>query len=512
MGILEAFSRQDVQAQVLVTLTLVGLAPLIYCVYNVWFHPLSRYPGPLLWRAMRLPYMRAAWSGRVHLIVQELHRKYGEVVRIAPDELSFAMSAAWDDIYSNQGHPAFPKSQTWHGNPPGYDTSVFNALDIKDHARQRRAMDPGFTERAVLRQEPIVQRYADVFIQRLSERTAGSAQKSTTVNIMEWINFVAFDIIGDLAFGESFHCLEEVKYHDWMSFTFNTIKANYYVVTLRHYPLLFNFLMLLIPKSVMERQKAHWGFAGEKVDRRIASNADHPDIISLLERQNEKGRDGITLGEMHANAALFILAGSETTVTLLTGIMNHLLKDPGSMETLKKEIRGSFASLEDMNFTALKQLPYLNAVIKEALRMCNPTPYGLVRISPPQGGRVGGHWVAGNTYVTIHPLTLSFSEQLFYEPYVWHPERWLEDAQTNSSSPFYNDDRKCVKTFGHGLRACIGEPLAWAEMRLILSKLLHAFDIIKADTPRSEIIWEEQNVLGVLEKHPLDVTLVERAD
>jgi cytochrome P450 len=317
--------------------------------------------------------MRAAWSGRVHLIVQDLHRKYGEVVRIAPDELSFAMSAAWDDIYSNQGQVAFPKSKTWHGNPPGYDTSVFNALDAKDHARQRRAMDPGFTERAVLRQEPIVQGYADQLIQRLSERTSASAQKSTTINIVEWLNFIAFDIIGDLGFGESFHCLEEVKYHNWMSFTFNTIKTNYLVVTLRHYPLLFELLMRFIPKSAMERQKAHWGFAGEKVDRRIASQADHPDIISLLERQNEKGKEGISLGEMHANAALFILAGSETTVTILTGVTNHLLKDSSSMKKLKGEIRGNFATSGEMTFTALKQLPYLNAVIKEALRMCNPT-------------------------------------------------------------------------------------------------------------------------------------------
>jgi cytochrome P450 len=114
------------------------------------------------------------------------------------------------------------------------------------------------------------------------------------------------------------------------------------------------------------------------------------------------------------------------------------------------------------------------------------------------------------TYVTVHPLTLSFSKEHFHEPYVWHPERWLEDAQTNPSSPYFKDDRKCVKTFGHGLRGCIGEPLAWAEMRLILSKLIHAFDIVKADTARSEIIWEDQNVLGVLEKHPLDVKLVER--
>ena len=111
--------------------------------------------------------------------------------------------------------------------------------------------------------------------------------------------------------------------------------------------------------------------------------------------------------------------------------------------------------------------------------------------------------------MTVHPLTLYFSPEHFHDPYTWHPERWLEDAQANSKSPFYNDDRKCVKTFGFGLRSCIGEPLAWAEMRLVLAKLMWHFDLKRANTEHSEIIWEDQNVLGVLEKHPLDVKLVE---
>ena len=313
--------------------------------------------------------MRSAWSGHTHLHVQKLHQQYGDVIRIAPDELSFATSSAWEDIYSNQGKAAFPKSAVWHGNPPGFDLSVFNALDPKDHSRMRRAMDPGFTERAVLQQEPILQGYVNKFIERLHERTAADARRSTTINVVEWFNFVAFDVVGDLAFGESFHCLEEVKYHNWMSFTFNTIKTNYLVVTLRHYPLLFNSLMRFIPKSAMEKQKAHWGFASAKVDKRLESNVDRPDLVSYMQR----GKEGLSLGEMHGNAALFIMAGSETSVTLLTGMCNHLLKDPISLDKLVSEIRGKFAKSDDITLSAIKQLPYLNAVIKEALRMCNPT-------------------------------------------------------------------------------------------------------------------------------------------
>ena len=67
-------------------------------VYNVFFHPLRKFPGPFWHRASRLPYCYRTAIGMMTFDVLELHRKYGEVVRIAPDELVFANSRAWKDI------------------------------------------------------------------------------------------------------------------------------------------------------------------------------------------------------------------------------------------------------------------------------------------------------------------------------------------------------------------------------------------------------------------------------
>ena len=109
-------------------------------------------------------YMKSLWSGWLHRDVHILHQIYGDIVRIAPDELSFARTDAWGDIYSNRGSaPAFPKSKVWHDKQPGRPMSVLNAIDPKTHARYRRAIDPGFTERAVLMQESIVQEYVEKF-------------------------------------------------------------------------------------------------------------------------------------------------------------------------------------------------------------------------------------------------------------------------------------------------------------------------------------------------------------
>lgn len=374
MEITQPFTPHDFWIRAITTCILIALVPIAYCIHNVYFHPLAKFPGPLLWRASRLPHVRASWSGRFPYIVQDLHRKYGEVVRVAPDELSFANSVAWEDIYSNRGSsPAFPKSEIRHGSPANEPSSIFTQIDVKEHARVRRAMDPGFTERAIVRQEFILQEYVNLFIHRLDERVSASDNGAIIIKVVEWFNFVLFDIIGDLAFGESFHCLEEVQYHTWMSFMFNSVKYMYLLITLRHYPLLFKYLTRLIPESARRKRKEHASFAAAKTNRRLESNIERPDIISLIERRDENGKEGLSLGEIQANAALLIIAGSETTVTVLTGITNHLVQNPPSLARLTDELRGSFQDPNDISLAVLKQLPYLKAVINEGLRMCMPT-------------------------------------------------------------------------------------------------------------------------------------------
>jgi len=110
----------------------------------------------------------------------------------------------------------------------------------------------------------------------------------------------------------------------------------------------------------------------------------------------------------------------------------------------------------------------------------------------------------------VHNRTLSYSNEHFHEAHIWHPERWLEEAKTNRKSPYYKDDRKSVRGFGWGPQSCVGEPLAWAEMRLMLGKMLWTFNLRPASTENAKIVWDDQDVFAVINKHPLDVVLAER--
>lgn len=93
------------------------------------------------------------------------------------------------------------------------------------------------------------------------------------------------------------------------------------------------------------------------------------------------------------NANLLIVAGSETTSSLLSGTTFWLLQTPEAYRQLKHEIRTSFTSEEEINMISVSKLKYLIAVLNEGLRMYPPSPSGLGRLTPTGGAAVEGYFM-----------------------------------------------------------------------------------------------------------------------
>jgi averantin hydroxylase len=108
-------------------------------VSRLYFHPLSKYPGPRFWAISKLPdaYYRA--MGLQMLVVAELHRQYGPVVRIAPDELSYNIEEAWQDIYTKAAprNTQLPKDPLQFFRPPGGKNSMIQEPNDEEHQRMR---------------------------------------------------------------------------------------------------------------------------------------------------------------------------------------------------------------------------------------------------------------------------------------------------------------------------------------------------------------------------------------
>jgi len=340
-------------------------------ICNIYFHPLTRYPGPKQWTVTRLRYVYSLWLGTLSKDVRQLHLQYGNIVRIAPNEISFARPDAMNDIYMNlPGRSAIPKSEVWHSPQPGRPVSVLNALEAKNHQRFRKAIESGFTDRAVRAQEPVIQSYSNLLISQL-DKLVSKASDGAVVDIVRWYEFTVFDLIGDLGFGESFNCLQSNELHPWVSLIFNSLRAATLNASLRYYPQVHWLASFAIPKSVKRKGDEHWQLAMDKVNRRLNLEKQRPDLISLIKRDDD-GLEGLTVPEIQATASVIIVAGSETTTTVLSGITNHLIKNPDRLARLSSEIRGLFLEEKDMSLSALQNVPYLNAVIQEGLRLCNP--------------------------------------------------------------------------------------------------------------------------------------------
>lgn len=89
---------------------------LSHVIYNVYIHPLSIFPGPKSWAATYIPYALSLRNGNLVYRIEEIHRKHGEIVRIAPNKLSFIQGEAWADIYGKKpaGRANFQKDPIYY--------------------------------------------------------------------------------------------------------------------------------------------------------------------------------------------------------------------------------------------------------------------------------------------------------------------------------------------------------------------------------------------------------------
>lgn len=234
---------------------------------------------------------------------------------------------------------------------------------------------------------------------------AESHSKGARVNMTDWLNFFTMDVIGDLAFGEPFGCLEKGEYHHWVRTLFSYLKSMSLAAAPRYYPTTEFLLQKLIPKSVLEGQKRHTQFANQMINRRLDSKSERPDFMTPFMRSNVNF-ENMSREEILSTFNFIIVGGSETSATVLTGIFNHLSKKENEhiLQRLCTEIRSKFKEEKEITIEAIQDLPYLEAMLNEGLRMCNPIPGGLPRVVPEGGDIYCGTYLPGGVSFTPTPI------------------------------------------------------------------------------------------------------------
>lgn len=139
----------------------------------------------------------------------------------------------------------------------------------------------------------------------------------------------------------------------------------------------------------------------------------------------------------------------------MSGLMWLTHANPSTLQTLQKEIRSSFSSDSDINILKVDQLPYLQAVIQETLRMYHPVPIAMTRRTPPSGVSICGEWIPGDVIVGVPHRTISLSPTNFMDPTRFVPERHLPKGVRPEI--FDGDKKGALQPFLVGPRACLGK-------------------------------------------------------
>lgn len=372
-------------------------------IYNVFFHPLRHFPGPFARAASSLPHVVGVLRGDFEFKVLKLHERYGSVVRIAPNELSFTDGRAWNDIYGRHAkNRENPRDHSVHpplDSVPGSMGETLLFADTKNHSYLRRIAGPAFNPTSVQKQEPHLHQLNNLFISQLAK----AASRRVTVDLGLWFELLYSDHAGKLIFDDSFGCLESGTAHPIMHTIFHTIEPAVYASALHRFGL-WKLINPLIPPQLKALERKLYTSAYAVADKRIARGvgAGSSDLLEHLMCQ--KGNKIWTDDGLRANGLHFIIAGAETVAFALTGIMWLLCTHPKSLEELQHELGSAISSDGDVDTAVLSTLPFLGAVIWEGLRLFPPGALNAPRlISHEHGQMVSGHFVPFN----VSPLLLA---------------------------------------------------------------------------------------------------------
>ncbi len=432
---------------------------------------MAKFPGPKWTAFSRLPLVSATIRGQTWQYLDKLHAQYGPVVRIAPDEITTTRSDAWKDIYTSK--PLLLKDPYSQTPPMNGADSLFTAAG-PTHVRIRKTMINAFSDRALKDQSPIIESYADLLITRL-RREAGKSPKGK-VDMAKYYGYAMLDIIADLTFGDSFHGLEGDNEHSWILGFFLGAKFGSVRNSLSRWQPIDKAFGWVFLKLTAKHRAKNWKIATDMITKRLEmgdlGSARSDFITPVIGKVDETMEKGITRKELNTNGLAVVIAGCQLPTVALAAANYLLLRYPQTLKELTHEIRTSFESEKEITVHSTQNLPYLAAVINETLRIHHPTPINLPRITVPEGQVVDGEFIPGNVNSSLPILSsrlilqqniigvnlqnIQNSPENWFEPRVFHPERFLPESDLRFDSRFLKDDKAAFLPFSIGPRNCMG--------------------------------------------------------
>ncbi|KAF2770283.1 benzoate 4-monooxygenase cytochrome-like protein P450 [Teratosphaeria nubilosa] len=473
------------------------LTTLLYVVvYRLYFHPLAKYPGPFWARLTAWPSWWHTIKQDRHLWLYSLQEKYGTTFRYRPDAVLVNTPTAFRTIFGLRGN--VKKSDDYYRLWPKTVEikSTWNVTDYETHARKRRVLNYAFSEKALRAAEPAIQANVDRWLD-LFEKYGESGKKS--FNMAHEINYLVFDILGDLCFSKSF----EMMAPESEGAPIREVPELLAQFLAMMHPIAFapwakwwlwlrpRGLDWLLTKAAPPAAKKWESFVNKCLTERTQAELE-AEAVGKKESEKRKdffhwlwdavdpvtGKTGYSRDELYGEMELLIIAGSDTSSIAMAGMIFYLARNPEVQDKLAKEIRSVFSSYDEIQGGAkLQSCKYLRAFLHEGCRMSGPIPAEPARTVLPGGTQVDDQWFPEGTKVSVGFYCLSNNKDVYPEPFKFRPERWIADENDPKSVAQVQQAEAAFCAFSAGSRGCVGKNLAWLEMLLVIAKLVYRFQV-----------------------------------
>ncbi|CZT12580.1 related to pisatin demethylase (cytochrome P450) [Rhynchosporium agropyri] len=438
-------------------------------VFRSWYR-LRKFKGPKIAALTRFWLASKLSAGNIHRDFHTVNDKYGPLARIGPNDLVAGDPAMVRRMLAVRS--PYTRSDWYHGVrfDPSKD-NIASERDEKIHGELRNMMAPGYSGKENEDLEGCIDRNIQVLVNLIRTKYLSTEQESRPMDFGRKAQYLTLDVISDAAYREAFGYLRtDSDLYDFIA-TVENVFSSALMITI--FPWLNWVLRLRIMKAAMPTDKDPSGMGAILgITNGVVAKRFGPNKIVEKDMLGSFIAHGLTQDQAESETVLQILAGSDTTATAIRSIMSYLVMSPRIISKLRAEISSHNISTPITDAQARK-MPYLQAIIKEGLRIFPPVTGLMSKQTPPEGDTIDGVFIPGGTKIGYGMLGIFHDRKLWGEdPAVYRPERWLGVGVEKEREM----DGTLELIFGYGKWKCLGSNVAWMELNKVFVELFRQFD------------------------------------
>lgn len=446
----------------------------ISIVEPLYINSKRRIPGP---RLFALTKWRLAWEdyrGRRTRTIHRLHQAYGPVIRIGPNEVHFNSLTALRKIYG--AGSGFERTTFYRMFDVYGRQNLFTFHSSSQHGERKKLLANAYSKSAILQSRTNV----DSLLRNVREYMALlERQEGKDNNVFETLHYFSLDSITNFLYGPRLGGTSAVSgsaadrkllddIHDPSRRSLSSFAVHVPKLTKWLYSRSGVLEACVRPILPMQKPATYTAIRVHALkamrDTRAAFDTDcldgdaGPTIIGrLFKQQHAVAKDGRPAGladlDMASECADHLLAGIDTTADTLTFLFwaLSLPENKHMQKRLIEEVSNANGELDgngNLTPTAADKLTYLDAVMKETLRLYAPLPASEPRCYPYGNTFIDGYTIPTGTVVSMSPYSLHRNAEVFPDPLKFKPDRWLDKTNTEAAKWFW--------AFSSGGRMCIG--------------------------------------------------------